>query len=590
MNCTSSCWTCRVRRKRCDAAEPLCNACAMLNITCHRGPERPAWMDGGVRQQWMAARLKREVRANGPRRRERREVDHSGGRIPLSDVGGLTEPPNGVPRDLSNPTNGSFQLDADLPSNKNDPYSETQASRAQPHSGDWYSMNDECIMNSSGWPHHILLMFYLDNVFPFLFPFYRPSLLQEGGRAWILDMMLKSPALRQACLCQSSLFFFSLGTGGVNAACEAMLGYASDAFSQLRSALQMRLDEGIPELPHCTVRLMASVIQLQRFEIATLNFDNCQQHLNAAVELFQRLLNNSYELEPTTRYNAVLRSLRSSFYDMKVPSLQYSSAEQSAFRFSSALVILDDIIASVVVQEQPRLFDYHDSILGDTATIGGTLQLETIIGCQNWVFLEIGKIATLDAWKQRSKRTGSLDVIELVHRATSIRNSLQEKLLHLAISPLVLSETNHSMFEALATDLSEQPRRGSCQISVMTRIWAHAALVYLSVVVSGWQPANVEVRHNVGQVIDLLTHQLQPPALLRTVVWPFCVAGCLAERTQENQIRGLVAALQPPSVFGTVRKALEIMENVWSSRDSADSANRDLAACFRGQGDLILLV
>jgi hypothetical protein len=499
--------------------------------------------------------------------------------------------PHGAFRDLSDPRCDFFQLDADVQSNWNDPYSKTQAFPAQPHSGEEYLMKDECIMNSSGWPNHVLLMFYLDNVFPFLFPFYRPSLLQEGGRAWILEMMLKSPAIRQASICQSSLFFsLTQGTDGLNTVCEMMLGHAGEAFATLRRALQVRLDTGIPELPHCTVRLMASVIQLQRFEVATLNFDNCQQHLNAALELFQRLLYNSYALEPTARFNAVLRSLRSSFYDAKVPSMQYSSAEQAAFRFSSALLILDDIIASIVLQEQPRLLDYHDSILGDTATSGGTLQLETIIGCQNWVFLEIGKIATLDAWKQRSKRTGSLDVIELVHRATSIRHSLQEKLLRHAISPLVLSETKHSMFEALAADLSEQPRHGSCQISVVTRVWAHAALIYLSVVVSGWQPANFEVRHNVGQVMDLLTHRLQPPALLRTVVWPFCVAGCMAERTQENHVRGLVAALHPPSVFGTVRKALEIMENVWSSRDPADSANRDLATCFRGYGDLILLV
>lgn len=73
-------------------------------------------------------------------------------------------------------------------------------------------------------------------------------------------------------------------------------------------------------------------------------------------------------------------------------------------------------------------------------------------------------------------------------------------------------------------------------------------------------------------------------------MWPFCVAGCLAEPAQEAHLREMVESLQPPSVFGTVRKALEIMENVWRNRDVGDFANCDLATCFRGQGDLVLLV
>jgi hypothetical protein len=74
------------------------------------------------------------------------------------------------------------------------------------------------------------------------------------------------------------------------------------------------------------------------------------------------------------------------------------------------------------------------------------------------------------------------------------------------------------------------------------------------------------------------------------MVWPFCVAGCLAEPAQEAHLRRMVEALQPPSIFSTVRKALEIMENVWINRDTGDAANRDLAGCFRSQGDLVLLV
>jgi hypothetical protein len=52
----------------------------------------------------------------------------------------------------------------------------------------------------------------------------------------------------------------------------------------------------------------------------------------------------------------------------------------------------------------------------------------------------------------------------------------------------------------------------------------------------------------------------------------------------------MMEALQPPSVFGTVHKAFEIMEEVWRNREAGDVASRDLAMCFRSQGDLVLLV
>jgi hypothetical protein len=73
------------------------------------------------------------------------------------------------------------------------------------------------------------------------------------------------------------------------------------------------------------------------------------------------------------------------------------------------------------------------------------------------------------------------------------------------------------------------------------------------------------------------------------MVWPFCVAGCLAAREQEAQFRDMVQVLQPSTVFGTVHKALEIMEYAWMNRLSA-LTDMDIATCFKSQGDLVLLV
>ena len=78
--------------------------------------------------------------------------------------------------------------------------------------------------------------------------------------------------------------------------------------------------------------------------------------------------------------------------------------------------------------------------------------------------------------------------------------------------------------------------------------------------------------------------------MLRTMVWPFCVAGCLAGAEMEDRFRAKGRSLQPRSIFGTVHKALEIMESVWLQRDGEGKMDCTLAQCFGSGGQLILLV
>jgi hypothetical protein len=338
---------------------------------------------------------------------------------------------------------------------------------------------------------------------------------------------------------------------------------------------------------------MASIMQVQRFEIAVLSFSSWQSHLNAALVLFKQLLDSSGAMgsvEPSSSFNNVISRLGPSSWVLPTRCVQVPSAEQAAFHFSSTLLILDDIIASTVLQEQPRLYEYHRSLLDNIDGIDPPINLEAAVGCQNWALLQIGEIAVLDAWKQRCKRAGNLDVIELVHRATAIKELLEAHLTRLGNDPVLVPSDGSSVLDAFTADHCQQSQRIGSQSSLVTRVWAHAALVYLFIIVSGWQPSSVDVRYHVGRLIELLTRQLSPPALLRTMVWPFCVAGCLAEPAQEAHLRGMVEVLQPPSVFGTVSKALEIMESVWCKRDVGDFGNCDLATCFRSQGDLVLLV
>lgn len=563
MRSSDGCWTCRLRRKKCDEIRPVCDTCSALNITCYYTEDKPEWMDGGPRQEEMAERLRKDVKEQAHRRRPVRErLLH-------------TSLPQIPPRDLSNAQSHSQPL---------------KEAKLCPEVTPEPRRGTDCILTAGNLnntitfsrPDTFLLTFYLDNLLPFLFPFYNPLLL-EGGKAWILEMMISSPVVRQATRCQSS-YFFSLAQGQ-DADWKTVLEQTRDAFSMLGRSLQVIQGSNIMEHVHGAIRVLAGIMQLQRYETSLLSFDNCQAHLNGAVALFKQLLDNVGSSDRRSNFSVVLSRLGPS--SQIAERLEVPSAEQSAFRFSSALLLFDDIVASTVLQQKPKLYEYHQSLLDEVDEAGPAVDLATVVGCQNSVLAQMGEIASLDAWKQDCKRAGNLDMMEMVRIAKAIKTSLETQLIGLEANETKGTDKRQMQFNVLMGYDEQQSKTRAAQSSLVTKVWAHGALIYLSVVVSGWQPASVEIRHNVEGILKLVESPILPRVLLHTIVWPFCVAGCLAEPAQERRFRAIAEELQPPRVFGTVCKALEIMERVWG--DGHDTG-RDLATCFKGHGDLVLLV
>lgn len=64
---SSGCWTCRVRRKKCDETPGKCSLCSSLNLKCDGYGLKPEWMDGGIREKHKLEELKRRVRRHRKR-------------------------------------------------------------------------------------------------------------------------------------------------------------------------------------------------------------------------------------------------------------------------------------------------------------------------------------------------------------------------------------------------------------------------------------------------------------------------------------------------------------------------------------------
>jgi hypothetical protein len=557
----------RLRRKKCDEKEPICGACAALDIKCHyQQDNKPEWMDGGLKQAEMSEQVKREIKIKARRRR---------GEPMFQVLSEFTITPTNLPKIPADPM--SDLCEATVANHTDTIESSSQASMLWIQHGLQQKHNSRDAHESRAFEGSdaVLSLFYLEKVLPFLFPFYNPSLLQ-GGKAWILEMIMRRPAVRQAVLCQSLYFSLACGTAVGDANWEEVLIQAKSAFWTLRESVQMINHLDIRENLGCSVRVMTSIMQVHRFELTILSFENWQTHLNAVVGVFKQLLDSD------SSFNATMDRLGPPVI-LSIQNARLPNAEQVAFRFSSTLVILDDIIASTTLQKQPRLYNHHRSLLcNDIEGVDPPIDFETVFGIKNWALLQIGEIATLDAWKLECRRAGNLDVMKLAHRATIIKKSL---IVHLAeLENKATSETIDSPDNFTPSNLR------SSHASLVTEVWAHAALIYLFVVTSGWQPANEDVRYHVSRIVQLVTYQISPQALLRTVVWPFCVAGCLAEPAQETRFRQMIQGLKPPKLFGKMHKAFEIMEIAWENRTTGDVAARDLAACFRSLEDPVLLV
>ncbi|KAK3321881.1 fungal-specific transcription factor domain-containing protein [Apodospora peruviana] len=615
----SSCWTCRLRRKKCDGYSPVCRVCSALLITCHNSPKKPDWVDGGERQRQMAEQLKQEVRDKAPYRRSLAYAQAMEGPMPGTDTAPLGHSHN-LPENGSRPGNPSS---VDPPQDEDDApeifLDKHLQQPAPPPAWAWAGLDRG------------LVVCYLDFYFPFLFPFYQPSML-DRGRAWVIDFITDSQAMEQTTLSLSSYFFslaLGMGTtttkGGSDSAqqqqhetCkqlawEKLLSQIHGTFGLLREELQWLTATSMSEhhLPRA-LQIMGCILLLQRFETAVWSFENCEAHLSAAVGLFQQVLEGAGGAEEAadstvpgswgSRFSLIMRQLRGHgpSWPRQFMTFQAPSSEQMAFRFFSALLLVDDIVVSTALGEEPRLLQYHDSILGSGQWAptekdnrdAHIISLGSIVGCQNWAMVAVAKISALDAWKKRQKLAGDLDMMELVLRATAIKSMLAANLARATVSPpsgASADDTNMAWGD-MFTPCNGQPSVLAAQSLLATRIWAHAACLYLSVVVSGWQPFSSEVRHHVGCVLDLLAQRMLSRAVLRTIAWPFCVAGCLAGPAQEPLFRSVVEGLWPPGLFGPVLKALEIMESVWRNKDSVDSTTWDLAACFRGLGHFVLLV
>jgi hypothetical protein len=244
----------------------------------------------------------------------------------------------------------------------------------------------------------------------------------------------------------------------------------------------------------------------------------------------------------------------------------------TAVDFLLASFIWLDIIASASARSAPILKISHSQVLG---TLG--VSLESLIGCSNSVIGLILEVSLLDEWKKSAQSANTLSVVDLAKRGEQLHKRLRHELVTLEVGYVGASPLGRSAGYTTAPAISD-----------LSRIYILSAVTYLHVVVSGPHPQVPEIEKSVSETI-VAFKRLKDPRLIRHMVWPFCITGCMALERHYDLFRGLAsrAGINKWDT-GTCFEAIQVMEECWKARITS-SKGCDWATAMKLRGAVVFL-
>jgi hypothetical protein len=248
------------------------------------------------------------------------------------------------------------------------------------------------------------------------------------------------------------------------------------------------------------------------------------------------------------------------------------SEDDAAIRFLLGSFISFDIISCASTRSSSFLKLDHKLTLERAG-----IRLEILTGCRNWAMILIFEISLLDDWKREAEKAHKLSIVELAKRGGQIEKRLQEKLADIDDTcPTGTSSGNaYGMFSTSTH-------------TEITKIFALSAMIYLHVVMSGAHPELPEIKESVSKTIAAF-QSLTDVKLLRNLVWPFCISGCLALDGQQSFFRHLISAAEiTQSTVGTCLEAFKIMEECWERRKTC-SCSCDWVSIMNKRSHYVLL-
>ncbi|KAF4967025.1 hypothetical protein FSARC_5316 [Fusarium sarcochroum] len=432
-----------------------------------------------------------------------------------------------------------------------------------------------------------LTTLYLDTVFPQLFPFYQPETL-AGGRVWLLKAINEDGAVKHAVISTSAYYFTLILARDANhtlrTPCEqhvwdtlalhmdSSLRIIKEAMRAYNKAHTSRVKADIFQQTH----LLGAIVQQLIFDTVMAQGAGWNMHLQAALGLFCDIMethggrNGSFDLQ------VVLETMEpeTSIFDGLDLDFKTWTTEQASLQFFVAFLIYADVISGIMTGTPPKLQAHHKNLIDDQGGLPA-LRMEEIIGCPGWILSLLGEISVVEASRRvetgNAKTTGGEEERTII---AALKSKLEANLAPMQSSP----------GEAFATSPLNSQRQQ------VANAWIHGAMLYLLVVEKGCQLPDTETDHHVQSIINTLESSFPSKLSLRTIMWPYFMAGLLAGPDDEKAFKEAVLKLGPLKAFGSAKEALGALERVWSLRGETTQSDWRLSDWLGSQNGFVLLV
>jgi len=293
------CWTCKLRKKKCDEIHPICSICRSLQISCHGYGARPLWLDGGAQEKRIITDMRVKVRETLSQRRRNRS-QHG-----LQDRRILSPPRSSSAEEVLSALDIASTSSSVVGSTTDESTADLATIDTVVAQGPYPSPDASAVATSDSHinntpeisdPHsrvHLdeveagLWMHYLDRTFPHQFPFYKPT-TKEGGRGWLFILVMQTEPLYHAVLSiaayhQHYELLCDLGNHDVINDCWRA-GEELRRYNVALQKLQRYLDESISgrnrmSKPEC-LKLLACIVFLISLEVCKIRMKFSKLSIN----------------------------------------------------------------------------------------------------------------------------------------------------------------------------------------------------------------------------------------------------------------------------------------------------------------------
>ncbi|KAM3086485.1 hypothetical protein ACMFMG_000618 [Clarireedia jacksonii] len=551
------CWTCRLRKKKCDEVHPSCSTCNSLSITCYGYGPKPEWMDNGSKEKEMANSIKQIVKHTSRRKGrlglslDQSQTDGEKRNAPIIHI--APKPANVSPE----PNSQSERLQQ----KSNVPHTEPSPARSQQSTSN-DATNAHTPKSSTAGPSRplapiassetALLMHFLDVVFPLQYPMYKPAITQ-GGRGWLLSLLLKTKPLYHAALSLSAyhrgviMLEKSRGQcGKVNISDhEKHFAICLAEFQQTIKDVRQWVTE-VTVCPVNSLGIMACVVQLIFFELFGVQNGSWQIHLRAATDL----LSQGYQDQAA---NIGLLPTDALSDEPPVFCEMTESEDSTIFIFLAGVVAWLDIVSCVSTGQSPRLLHLHPAALSPLSHV----QLENTMGCYNWAMIQIGRISALHEKKMEGIRNGHFICESFRNEVDEIRHTIQHGITEQFLAKVQITNSDtHAKHDPMSPQ------------DIITRLYSLAAYVYLEVVVSGFKvvDADSDLRAIIGEAMMIL-QDMSSGDIWRAIICPLYIFGTVTCYENREVFRHIFSSepVKDPTIHHRAT-ILPLLEDIWRLR------------------------